>query len=257
MKIGIIGAGHIAGYMLEGFAKSGLDAQIMLAAPHLDRVSKTARIFQCTATTHNQELIDFAQLVILAVRPADLKPALDGVSFKSGQSVACLVAGTRLKEITSLVSPATAIRVLPISCAAIGKSPVLVFPENSLIEKVFSCLGQVHTLPDETVFSPGTAMVGAFYAWLFPFMDAMVSWTENQGFDPETARSLVVETIEGACGMARHQKDMSLADIWETLATPGGISELGARVLEDEDAVAAWPKALDAVRAKMRHPDKK
>ena len=162
---------------------------------------------------------------------------------------------TRLEDITPLVSPATAVRVLPISCAAIGKSPVLVFPENSLVEKVFSCLGQVHILPDETVFSPGTALVGAFYAWLFPFMDAMVSWTKNQGSDPETARQLVIETIEGACGMARHQKDASLADIWETLATPGGISELGARVLEDEDAFAAWSKALDAVTKKMRNPD--
>ena len=164
---------------------------------------------------------------------------------------------TRLEDITPLVSPATAVRVLPISCAAIGKSPVLVFPENSLVEKVFSCLGQVHILPDETVFSPGTALVGAFYAWLFPFMDAMVSWTKNQGSDPETARQLVIETIEGACGMARHQKDASLADIWETLATPGGISELGARVLEDEDAFAAWSKALDAVTKKMRNPDEK
>ena len=88
-------------------------------------------------------------------------------------------------------------------------------------------------LPDETAFAPGTAVIGAFYAWLYLLMDEAAIWTAAKGFDPDTARQLVLETVAGACAMAVDQDALSLSDIWKTLATPGGISEQGAGILSE------------------------
>ena len=106
-------------------------------------------------------------------------------------------------------------------------------------------------LSDEKTFTPGTALVGAFYAWIFALMDETATWTADQGIDPKVARQLVIQTIEGACAMASHQKETSLIQIWNTLATPDGISEYGAKILKERGCLKAWPEALEAVTRKM------
>ena len=251
-KIGFIGAGHIARYILKGFGRVRENWEFILADPDLEKVTTLSREIGCAATTQNQEAVDRSELVILAVRPYDLNKALEGLCLAPGQLVASVVAGVSSSTLGSLVSPAQAVRVLPISCVAINKSPILIFPENKPVQDLFSLLGQVHVLPDENTFTPCTSLVGAFYAWMIALMDKTTAWTAGHGVDPKIARQLVIETIEGACGMARHQEEMSLGQIWDTLATPGGISEYGARLLSERGCLAAWPEALEAVTQKMR-----
>jgi len=254
-KIGFIGVGHIAHYMLTGFAQTKNYFEFILADPDPDRVAQISKEFtpkfKCTVTQDNQTAVDRSELIILAVRPDRMDAALTGLKFKPDQLVASVVAGASLSLLDRRVSPAKPIRVLPISCVAINKSPILVFPENQPVQTLFSLLGQVHVLPDEKTFTPGTALVGAFYAWIFALMDETTAWTADQGIDPKVARQLVVQTIEGACGMASHQKDTSLTQIWDTLATPGGISEYGAKILKERGCLKAWPDALEAVTRKM------
>jgi pyrroline-5-carboxylate reductase len=254
-KIGFIGVGHIAHYMLTGFARTKNSFEFILADPdpdNLSRVSKQfAPQFKCAVTRDNQRAVDKSELIILAVRPDHMEAALAGLTFRPDQLVASVVAGASLKHLESFVSPAKVIRVLPISCVAINKSPILVFPKNQPIQTLFSLLGQVHVLPDEKTFTPGTALVGAFYAWIFALMDETAGWTADQGIDPTVARQLVIQTIEGACAMASHQKEKSLTQIWDTLATPGGISEYGAKILKERGCLKAWPDTLEAVTQKM------
>ena len=254
-KIGVIGVGHMAHYLLTGFARAGQSFEFVLADPDMDKASRTCREFdrhfQCVATRENQDAVDRSELIVLAVRPDALDTALSGLVFKPGHLVASVVAGASLKILGPLVFPAEPIRVLPVSCVAINQSPVLVCPENQCVQEVFSLLGQVHLLTDENCFAPGTALVGAFYAWMIALMDETSAWTQSKGIDPAMARQLVIETIEGACGMARHQEDKGLKEIWDTLATPGGISEHGAKILTQKGGLTAWSDALESVTQKM------
>ena len=61
-----------------------------------------------------------------------------------------------------------------------------------------------------------------------------------------------IETIEGACAMASFQDAMSLGDIWNTLATPGGISEQGAGILSEGGGIKVWSDALEAISNRMK-----
>ncbi|MCG8564504.1 MAG: NAD(P)-binding domain-containing protein [Desulfobacterales bacterium] len=250
-RIGFIGAGHIAGYMLNGFMRSGDFLSFTLADPDPDRCQQLVWEHGCVTTQDNQEAVTGMDLVILAVRPVDLEAALAGLVFSPDQVVASVVAGAGLDRLSPLVAPARAVRVLPIACAVVNRSPVLIHPPLKSVEHFFSRLGRVHVLTDESAFTPGTALVGALFAWMMPLMEGMAQWTEDQGIDPETSRDLVVETIEGACAMARFQRELSLEDIWKTLATPGGISQRGADVLNEAGAFQAFCTALATVTRKM------
>jgi len=154
--------------MLTGFSQTKNYFEFILADPDPDRVAQISKEFapkfQCTVTQDNQTAVDRSELIILAVRPDHMNAALAGLKFKPGQLVASVVAGASLSLLGGLVSPAKPIRVLPISCVAINKSPILVFPGNLPVQTLVSLLGQVHVLPDEKTFTPGTALVGAFYA---------------------------------------------------------------------------------------------
>lgn len=251
-KIGLIGTGHIGKYLVTGLSNAEKDLEFYLADPCEDNAKPFALKMGCFFSTDNQAAADQSELIILATRPEHVEPALDGIAFNSDQVVVSIAAGVSLSTLKPLVSPARAVRALPISCVSVNKSPVLVFPEDRQVAELFSMVGQVHPMPDEDAFSPGTALVGAFYAWMFLLMDETASWTTGQGIDNGLSRNLVIETIEGACAVARDQSDMSLDEIWKTLATPGGISELGAEIINQSGGLASWSRALEAVNKRMK-----
>jgi pyrroline-5-carboxylate reductase len=112
-------------------------------------------------------------------------------------------------------------------------------------------LGQVHPLPDESHFTPASA-ISAFYGWVYALLDETVAWTVGAGVPAETARSLVLETVRGAAEMALSRPDRELAAMLGTLATPGGITELGLDVLRQRQGLEAWAAALDAVLGRMQ-----
>jgi pyrroline-5-carboxylate reductase len=52
--------------------------------------------------------------------------------------------------------------------------------------------------------------------------------------------------------MALSRPDRELATMLGTLATPGGITELGLDVLRQRQGLEAWAAALDAVLGRMQ-----
>jgi pyrroline-5-carboxylate reductase len=250
-KIGLIGLGHLGRWLITGFNKADYGLRFFVANRSNDKARKFAIRYGCFFTNRNQEAVDRSEIIILATRPDQINKALDCVEFTEEQIVVSVAAGVALKTLRPLVYPAKVVRALPVSCAVINKSPVIVYPKDRHVEDLFSLVGQVHRLVDEASFSPGTALVGAFYAWMFLLMDEVANWTIRQGIDQDTARKLVIETIEGACAMAADQTAMSFGDIWRNLATPGGISEHGAKIIAEGGGIRTWSEALEAINRRM------
>ncbi|WP_291869970.1 NAD(P)-binding domain-containing protein [Maribacter sp.] len=250
--IGIIGIGHLAQYLINGFRNRSSEIILKL---YNRTYEKAAALKGSDANIHivksNQEAISNSDIVIIATRPKDVKVALSNTYFEKHQVLVCVAAGVTLVELNSLIKPAKAIRVLPISSVAINKSPILQYPHNKLAQELFSMVGNVHVLPNEEMLTPATAIVGAFYAWMFPLMNNIIQWGKENNIKEDLARELVIETIESATGMAIHQNNLDLNEIWKTLATPGGISELGMKSIQKSDGLNLWSNALGEVVKKM------
>ena len=95
-------------------------------------------------------------------------------------------------------------------------------------------------------------MIAAFYGWVYALFNETVAWTTRAGVLPNTARSLVLETVRGAAEMSLAQPDIELSAILDTLATPGGITEHGLNILRQQQGLTAWTEALDAVLSRMQ-----
>jgi len=246
VRVGIIGVGHLAGYLVEGLRRASPDIKIVLSPRNVERSARLAAQFGARVATNNQAVVDAADVILLTTRPGDALGACKEVSFRPDQTVISAAAGLPLDSLKPVAAPAAAVRAMPISCAAINESPTLIYPDNPEARALFELLGQVHVLPDESRFTPASA-IAAFYGWVYALLDETIAWTEQAGVPPETARSLVLETVRGAADMALAQPDQELSTMLDALATPGGITEHGLRILHERQGLTAWTEALDAV----------
>jgi pyrroline-5-carboxylate reductase len=250
-RIGIIGTGHLAGYLVEGLRRADPGIEIVLSPRNVNTSAHLAAQFGARVAEDNQAVADTADLILLTTRPGDALVAAQGVAFRAGQTVVSTVADLSLAALRPVVTPASAVRVMPISCAALNQSPTLLCPDHAQARALFALLGQVYALPDESHFAPAS-VISAFYGWVYALLDETVAWTVQAGVPVETARGLVLETVRGAANMALAQPDQDLAAMLATLATPGGITELGLDVLRQQDGLKAWTAALDAVLRRMQ-----
>ena len=252
LNVGIIGVGHFAGYLIDGFARAGSCAPLQLYSRTRARAERiAAKHPNAQVCDSAQRAIEGASVIIVATRPGDVATALSGLVFSKDQTVVSVAAGVKLGDLQRLIGEAVAVRALPISCSAINKSPIVMMPDNAAARATFAPLGRIHILPSEEQFTASTALVGAFYALIFPLMDQMAQWTADQEIPPDMARALVVETVDGAAGMAMRDKERSFADIWASLAVPGGISERGKRALDEAGGLTAWRDAMEAISRKL------
>jgi pyrroline-5-carboxylate reductase len=82
-------------------------------------------------------------------------------------------------------------------------------------------------------------------------LDEVVAWTVQAGVSPQIARNLVLETTRGATEMSLAHPEQALSALLDSLATPGGITRQGLRILKDRQGLEAWLEALEDVRKRL------
>jgi pyrroline-5-carboxylate reductase len=83
-------------------------------------------------------------------------------------------------------------------------------------------------------------------------LDTTIGWTTAAGVPPQTARALVLETTRGAAEMGLACPEKELSALLDSLATPGGVTRDGLKILDERKSLAAWTEALDAVLDRLR-----
>ncbi len=242
-RIGIIGVGHLASFLVEGLMNSGHKIELFLSPRNVKTSTTLAKKYGAIIASTNQEVVNNAYLIILSTRPKDIINVVKSLKFGQNHIIVSVAAGVLLETLKPLVAPATVVRALPLSCAAINKSPTLIFPEHPHVLSLFSLLGEVHSVPNETLFT-SASVISAFYGWIFALAKEVIEWTIKTGVSSQTAEKLVLETIEGMAAISLVQESCDLNNIIKTLATPGGITELGLNILAEKKAIVSWNDAL-------------
>ncbi|MFX1286448.1 MAG: pyrroline-5-carboxylate reductase family protein [Promethearchaeota archaeon] len=249
-KVGIIGIGHLASYLVKGLRKASTDIEIILSPRNVEKSASLASQFRAIVTKSNQMVADTSDIIILTTRPEDTVVVAKETDFKPNHIVISVAAGLSLETLKPVTIPATIVRAMPISCAAINESPTLLFPDNLRAQELLALLGQVHILPDESSFT-SASVIGAFYGWIYALLEEIISWTTQIGVPQHTARNLILETVRGAVNMALIEPKTDLNVILESLTTPGGITKQGLDVLYQKKGLEAWIEALNTVYKRL------
>ena len=249
-SVGIIGVGHMASYLVEGLKRQKPELEILLSQFKGEQTARLQSQFGARAVPDNQAVADGAGIVIVSTRPADVLSACRDVSFRRGQIVVSTAIGVALAKLEPVVSPGKVIRAMPITCSAINRSPTLLHPDEPRARWLFGLLGNVHLLPKEEHFDPAS-VIAAYYGWVYALMDTTVEWAIGAGVPRQVARDVVLETTRGAAEMGLAYPERELAGLLDSLATPGGVTRDGLKVLEDRKSLEAWIEALELVRKRL------
>jgi pyrroline-5-carboxylate reductase len=251
VNIGILGVGELASFLVEGLRRACHDDAIVLSPRNRERSKSLAERHGCTVAADNADLVERSDIVVLATRPPQAIDAVRGLPWRDEHVLLSAAPGVALAPLRSAAAPATVVRALPVSCAAIGESPSALFPDEPRARELLGRLGSVHVFPDEASFEVAVS-VGVYYAWTFALAAEGTRWAQAHGVAPDAARAFVVESLRGAANMMAVHPEEPLADMLDALATPGGLTRLGLGVMEERGALAAWSAACDAVLARVR-----
>lgn len=246
MIVGILGVGHLAAAMLAGLLRSGLDPSDIILSPR-GRAPELSAMHGIPMVADNRDLVERADVIILAVRPADAPAAVDGLPWRQGQVLISVCAGVALSRLA--VAPAQAVRAMPLTAAEINASPTACFPALAEARAVLERLGPVVVLASEADFEVATVSA-AVYGWVQDLIRRTVVWSTGKGPEEQAMRQLVALTFVAA-GQLIAEKAEPMEKLLGELVTPGGITELGLDVLATRGQTQAWLEACEAVLTRL------
>ena len=232
MNISIIGFGHMAKAMTKRLLHDKAN-KICVAAPSLP-VGVNADGVQMHSD--NLAIIVNADIIILAVKPAQMKSVLDEIrpDLPSNCLIISVASGLTL-DWFDLNRPI--VRAMPNIAAGLAQSATPLIAnafvtdcQKKQAEQLFTSMGITTWVEDENQMNAFTALSGSGPAYVFLFMEAMVNAALALGLSEDIATSFTLQTVQGALSLAS-TREHSLAELRAAVTSPAGTTAAAIQVL--------------------------
>jgi pyrroline-5-carboxylate reductase len=253
-KVGIIGVGNMGeaifkAILLKGFEKGAL----LFSEARLDRAQYIEKTYGVQHVKDPVDLAKKSRYVVLAVKPQDSKPLIQGLSpYLSGaKTIISIMAGVTTSNILSIAEkPLKIIRLMPNICVKIGEGVIGIasnhmVPERDL-EEVKNMLAPIGKFVDvgEHLMDAVTALGGSGPAFLLLFLEAMIDAGVKMGIAREKAKAMSVQVVKGTIRMLE-EEEIHPTIMKEMITSPGGTTMAGLASLEEGAFKGSVIKAIE------------
>ena len=254
--VALLGVGKLGEALLSGLLRSGTPPGRMLAAErHPERAAEVAQRYG-VATPSPEEATAAADVVLLVVKPQDMRALLTdvGAHVRPGTLVVSMAAGITTALVEELVPAGTpVVRVMtntPVfvdeAMSAISAGTHATAEHLQVVEDLLGPVGKVVRVP-ESQQDAVTALSGSGPAYFFFLVEAMIDAGILLGLPRAVAAELIVQSAFGAAAMLRGSKDHPVI-LREAVTSPGGTTIAAIRELEKHGVRAALIAAIEAAR---------
>lgn len=246
MKIGLIGAGNMAGALARGWNEPAVVADV-----DRDKAVALAESIGGSVAESNPELADQVDVVILCHKPAQLEDVAAEIRDRAA-AIVSILGGVPVATVEAAYPDKPVYRFMPnqaaevrrgVSCYAAG-ARAADGPEAEILE-LFGRIGTVVPLPDDQM-DTATAVMSCAPAWIALVAEALVDAGARHGLDREEAGRLVAETVAGT-GELLADAGLAPEEVRRRVTSPGGLTERGTAVLEQAGLRDAFDSAVDVV----------
>ena len=244
--LGVIGTGEFAVHLVNGFMFNNPDLTAILSPRNEHCAARLANQYGHKIAADNQEVVSSCKFVLLAMLPSQLINALKELVWNEDQVIISVVTGISIEELNNIVAPAQSVICMPTNSAMIGKSILPVYPHHVEAEKFLSALGKPVALPDEKAFE-SCAVLGATYGWLLALKAETTQWLCENNVPEQEARELMAELFISIGEISKHRKEVSITTLANELRLPGGITEHGLVLFEENGALEKWQTVMGAI----------
>lgn len=251
---GLIGCGRMAYALMKGMSKG--------TSLHFDRIyvndvdtEKSAqfnREFE-TIIAEQKELVSSSTIVILAVKPQQVKTVLANTRglWTPEHLLVSVAAGITTASLENEIGVnLPVVRVMPNTPCLVSEGVMAISgghyasaDDVQLVEKMFSSLGKTLYV-DEKYMDAVTAVSGSGPAYIFLVVESLLNAGLQVGLDINLTRDLVLNTIKGSISMIE-QSGQHPAILREQVCSPGGTTIAGVRQLEENGIRKAFFQAVE------------
>lgn len=261
LNIGFLGAGNMAGALVKALLHAGtVPSRIMASDVRDERLDELQREYEIGVTQDNDEVVSFADLLVLAVKPqvvdrvlpciaANLKPQALMISIAAGVRLSALEA--RLPETAKLVRamPNTPAMVLA-GATAIAPGTHATAEDLKLAKRLFNMVGKTVVL-EESLLDAVTGLSGSGPAYVMLIIEALADGGVKVGLHRETALLLAAQAVYGSAKLLIETGEHP-GRLKDMVTSPGGTAIAGLHTLESG---ALRKTLMDAVENATRRAD--
>lgn len=253
-RLGIIGVGAMGSALLTGVLRQGLFApdQVIINDLDANRSAQVAKGAKVRAASSNLDVVDNADVLLLAVKPKDVGSVLGEIDqrLSARQLLLSIAAGIDLAFIEGRVSSGVpVIRVMPNTPCLVGRGAIALSPGRSvdndtldLGRRIFAAVGKV-VIVDEPLMDAVTGLSGSGPAFVYTVIEALSDGGVAAGLPRSIADQLAVETVLGAAVMVAETGEHP-AKLRDMVTSPAGTTIAGMRVLEEGGIRSALIEAV-------------
>jgi len=261
-RIAIIGGGNLGTAIAEGLIKSGfsLPADLTITKRKTATLSALQEI-GVNVTDNNNDAVEYADLVILAVKPFQVKEVLLGIasSLKGDKILVSVITGILIRELEEvLTSPIPVFRAMPNTAIAIQESITCLSYTNAssqdiqYVSDLFARLGRVVTI-EEKLMDAATVLGACGTAYAMRYIRANIQGGIEIGFDATTASLIAAQTVKGAAELLLQKGTHPEYEI-DKVTTPKGCTIAGLNEMEHQGFSSSLIKGLVASYIKISKP---
>ena len=241
--ITFIGGGNMARNLIIGLIKSQYDSNYIWVT---NRTPEKLVYFRDTVgirtTGNNCEGAKFADVIVLAVEPAQIKMVCEEIKEVVKKRLPLLISvanGIRTELIKSWLDvDCPVVRAMPNTPASVQSGVTGLYAglsvsvsEKDLAETIFHAVGLVVWLDTEELVNVVAALSGCGPAYVFLIMEALQEAGKKLGLPKEVARLLTLGTVQGAARMALESEE-DVIQLRRFVTVPGGSTEQAIKVFE-------------------------
>jgi pyrroline-5-carboxylate reductase len=262
LTIGFLGAGKMGTALARGFINAGLATanQIIASDPVEAASAAFAKEVGAKVTSSNAEVLKFASVLLLAVKPDQVGVALADIRghFTEKHLLISIAAGVPLSKLEGgLNAGARVIRVMPNTPALVGASAAAfalgksALPEDAqLAQKLFSSVGIAFQVK-EALLDAVTGLSGSGPAYVYLMIEALSDGGVAAGLPRDVATKLAAQTVLGAAKMVL-ETGLHPGALKDMVTSPGGTTIEGLHELEKGKVRGALMNAVRAATEKSR-----
>jgi pyrroline-5-carboxylate reductase len=259
-RLALLGAGTMGRAIAGGLARAGLGADMPLAIVARNPANAellAATIAGARAADAATACAD-ADVVLLCVKPKDVRPLLEGLVAAGALAHAPLIVSIAAGVSIEAIEQATGgglpvVRAMPNTACIIGRGCTVVAggmhstsAHLAQATAIFQSVGHCITL-DEAHLDTVTAVSASGMAFMYVVIEALTDGGVSCGLPRDTALELVAHMTRGAAEMVLTTGHHPAA-LKDDVTTPGGCTIAGLMVLEDGRARSVLARTIETTR---------
>ncbi|MGQ9781207.1 MAG: pyrroline-5-carboxylate reductase [Nitrososphaeria archaeon] len=254
MFVGVLGLGNLGGAVVRGLIRSGMPSEKIII---FDVDKSKVESFEKVGVRLSKSISSLQRdvdVLFLCVKPKDFESVAFQLSkFDEGKVLVSFVGGLKLEIIKSRIKGEGIFRAMPNIACEVGEAAIALaaavnvsLASKRKVEELLSRLGEVYEV-DERLIDAFTSLSGSGLAFASETIRSFYEAGILLGFTHDMAKKVALKVFMGA---SRLLTENDFDDVRKRVATPGGTTVEGIRVLEEKNVRGSIVEAIKAAADK-------